>query len=290
MRSCWLVTLVAVMVLSLDLLAARSLVASDELAEWRGRVERAQADPQLIVPVVQDAGLAIMMNDDAAGLAIADTVQPLLLRLYGSGETLPGMVQLGLSQHTVASGETPGAILRQYGMSNQLLQLLNPTYDDRRLGPGQRLKVMQLKDRMLALAVNKSVYRSLLVASQPNQSSQPPQLIWVAPCGLGVAGRDTPVGVTTISSKVLDPTWTHPDTKEVIPPHDPRNVLGGYWIALAAGADDRFRSIGLHGYTGAPSADWLEQPGSRGCVRLLQADIHALYAWLPLGATVLITD
>jgi lipoprotein-anchoring transpeptidase ErfK/SrfK len=69
----------------------------------------------------------------------------------------------------------------------------------------------------------------------------------------------------------LHPEWTHPVTKKVYPDGDPGNVLGGYWIALDEAGLGR-GGIGLHGYTGAPSDHWIEQPASNGCVRMLQGD------------------
>ena len=53
-------------------------------------------------------------------------------------------------------------------------------------------------------------------------------------------------------------------------------MLGGYWIALDAQALGR-SGIGLHGFTGDAPANWIEQPASHGCVRMLQPDIDRVF-------------
>ena len=55
-------------------------------------------------------------------------------------------------------------------------------------------------------------------------------------------------------------------------------------------SDGRFQSIGFHGYTGEASENWIEQRGSRGCIRMLQQDIGLLYDLVRPGVQVVITD
>ena len=51
-------------------------------------------------------------------------------------ELLPH-AKLAVGTHVVQPGEYPSTIIRRYGMSNEWLQLLNPDYEDTRLGAGQ---------------------------------------------------------------------------------------------------------------------------------------------------------
>ncbi|NET74426.1 MAG: L,D-transpeptidase family protein, partial [Sphaerospermopsis sp. SIO1G2] len=164
---------------------------------------------------------------------------------------------------------------QRYGLSNDWLQLLNPGYSDTRLRAGQRLKVFDASQLQLRLLVQRQFFRCWLVAKSAHGQAI---LLASYPVGIGQADRATPLGTTTFRHAVLDPEWTHPDTGMVYGPHHPDNVLGGYWLGLKPGDRGQFHGIGFHGYTGAPTDDWLEKPGSRGCLRLRQADIHQLYA------------
>jgi lipoprotein-anchoring transpeptidase ErfK/SrfK len=63
-------------------------------------------------------------------------------------------------------------------------------------------------------------------------------------------------------------------------------VLGGYWIALDPEGLGGRRGIGIHGYTGAPSDDWLSKPGSHGCIRMLQRDVDRVFHLATEGTVV----
>ncbi|MHC5067295.1 MAG: L,D-transpeptidase family protein [Planctomycetota bacterium] len=232
------------------------------------------------------SGSAALFGSGDAALSVAEDLAPLAQRVFLGPEALPGMERLGLRLHSVARGEYPGTILKRYGMRNELLQLLNPTYDDRRLGAGQQLKVLDLRAGELRALAVRHAYRLGLVLVR-RDLPHPVLVAWV-PVGVGAAGSETPLGQTTVATMARNCEWTHPDSGEVIPADDPRNILGGYWIGLAPGSDGRFRSIGLHGYTGAPAADWLEQGGSHGCLRLRQNDIAAVYALFSIGTPITI--
>lgn len=266
--------------------AAGPLVAASRVEELAARLERLP-DERVVAALLAGSrdlpGLPV-----ADRLVLAEALAPLAARCFDSDELLPEMQRLGLRRHTVAGGETPGAILRRYGMRNAYLERLNPDYDDTRLGIGQILKVHDCRGSRQEVVVIKHAYRCLVFQWLPAAEQH---VLWACfPVGIGTAERPTPVGRTRVTTVVRDPSWTHPDTRELIPPGDPRNVLGGYWIGLAAGDDGRFQSIGFHGYTGAPVDDWLERGGSRGCLRLRQADIARLFAIARRGIPVQITD
>jgi len=244
-------------------------------------IHAAADDPQEVVPAIVAGGAAA-----AAGKLDAEQTAALAelgRRVFLSPERVPGMQRLGVRIHTVASGESPRRILDRYAMSNALMQRLNPDYDDRRLGAGAQLKVVDLTALSVVVAVDRETFRLVILGRAAGLAA--PVVVADMPVGIGKAGRETPAGRARIGVKALDPEWTHPDTKEGIPPGDPRNVLGGYWIALDGPG---FDGIGLHGYTGAPSDDWLRKAGSRGCLRMLQEDVDAVYDLVPEGTVVLI--
>ena len=265
--------------------APLAAVETSSVTALERRLAAAEQDPSQAVSIISDVAAAMAQLSGAQANALGDAAAPLLRRMFASDERFPGMERLGLSIHTVAAGESPGAILRRYGMGNALMQVLNPDYDDRRLGPGKQLKVIDLSTARIAVLVQLAAYR-MTILYRPQGSPVHLPVIHV-PCGVGLPDRPTPTGATTVTTMVTNPQWTHPDTREVIPANDPRNVLGGYWIGLDEG-DGTFASIGFHGYTGAPAEDWIAQPGSRGCIRLLQPDIRVLYGYAKRGVRVII--
>ena len=48
------------------------------------------------------------------------------------------------------------------------------------------------------------------------------------------------------------------------------------------------RGIGIHGYTGAPSDDWLQKPGSHGCIRMPAYMAHKFFHNVSIGTPVTI--
>lgn len=249
---------------------------------------QAASDPSQVLPALIAGSAALPDLAGAEAVALADRLAPLAARVFRSPERLGGEARLSVREHVVAAGESPGRIMKRYAISDAALKLLNPSYDDRRLGAGQRLKVVDLSAVDLVVLVQRSAYRCWVLGRFPAVEG----LVVVAtfPVGVGASHSPTPLGTSRIGTKARDMEWTNPDTGEVIPPGDPRNILGGYWMAVDPGPDGTFKGIGFHGYTGAPSDDWLGKQDSHGCLRLLQPDIHALYAWVPTGTKVIIRE
>lgn len=234
----------------------------------------ARADAAGIVPLILQASAALPALDPREASLLGDTLEPYCRRAFFGPELLPEMERLGLRVHTIVAGELPGEIARRYRTGAGLFPYMNQDYDERRLHVGQRLKVLDLSDKSLALVVTKSLYRLSVWRTAPN--GRQPILVAHVAVGLGAPNSPTPTGETRITRRVLDPEWTHPETREVIAPRDPRNILGGYWIALDTEGIDQ-SGIGLHGFTGDVPRNWIEQPASHGCVRLLQPDIDRVF-------------
>lgn len=233
----------------------------------------AQSDKEALVPLLRAASAEIARLDGPAAVKLADTLEPFCERVFFGPERAANMAELGVSIHRVAKGETGSKIASRARTGAKMLAFLNEGYDERRLRVGQDLKVLDLAGATLAIEVDTARYRALAWITTKRGERV---LALCAPVGLGATSSPTPHGATTITKRVLDPQWTHPDTREVIPAGDPRNILGGYWIALDGNALGK-NGIGFHGYTGAPPADWIQQPASHGCVRMLQHDVDRLY-------------
>lgn len=100
------------------------------------------------------------------------------------------------------------------------------------------------------------------------------------PVGIGMDGR-TPRGNFTIANKLEQPTWYNKG--QGVPPSDPRNPLGAYWMGL--GTEGRATSYGIHP-TNAPESIGRSQ--SRGCIRMRPEDAALVFQWCEVGTPVTI--
>src|SRR5262249_37410866 len=91
--------------------------------------------------------------------------------------------------------------------------------------------------------------------------------------GVGKDGT-TPIGTFPVKNKMVNPTYYGPEG--VIPADDPQNPLGERWIDIGD-------SSGIHGTIEPKSIGRNE---SRGCIRLLNADVEEVYDFLVLGSEV----
>jgi lipoprotein-anchoring transpeptidase ErfK/SrfK len=106
------------------------------------------------------------------------------------------------------------------------------------------------------------------------------------PVGTGQYGK-TPTGTFKITERIKEPVWWRPDGKE-IPYGDPQNILGTRWMTLrATGETPDVKGYGIHGTWDESSIGKAE---SAGCVRMKNGDVEELFALVPVGTTVTITD
>jgi lipoprotein-anchoring transpeptidase ErfK/SrfK len=241
---------------------------------------RAQQDPEAVVTLIDAVSSTLPTLDPSAAIALADRSAPFCRRLFD--EALPGRERLGLRTHVIAAGESPSVLARRYRTSVELIQRLNPGLDPRALAIGQQVTVLDLATTPLELVVSRSAFRLLAWRGGT--------LMGVFRCGLGHAQSPTPLGATTVRQCVRNPEWRDPDSGRIFKPGDPQNILGGYWIGFEPRADGHFKGIGIHGFTGADPAEWLEQNGSHGCIRLVQDDIALVFALVRPGITVTIRE
>jgi lipoprotein-anchoring transpeptidase ErfK/SrfK len=254
---------------------APARVGKDLDAELRARMGAADADPAQLPELIEFASAWIAnAQDGAAAARVGDQLDPYLRRAFFTPLRFAGMERLGIVLHAVEPKQLPKAIAKKYRIDAHLLAALNDGYDDRKLKVGQQLKVLDLSDGSLDVVVDKPRFRMFVWRRAPSGANR--LLLGVWPVGLGKESSATPTGQATVVKRVRDPEWTHPDTKKVHKHGDPDNVLGGFWIALDPIALGR-TGIGLHGYTGKPATDWIEQKDSHGCVRMLQEHIMLLF-------------
>jgi L,D-transpeptidase ErfK/SrfK len=104
------------------------------------------------------------------------------------------------------------------------------------------------------------------------------------PIGVGVAGKKTPTGGTTVVAKTKNPAWypppsihaEDPNLPAVVPP-GPNNPLGAYALRLG------WPNYLIHG-TNKP--DGVGRNVSHGCLHLYPEDIERLFSEVPIGTPV----
>lgn len=169
--------------------------------------------------------------------------------------------------YVIESGDSLARIARKFNTTVELLQKGN-NLKGSLIRRGDRLRILKgtfsvqvdKSDNLLDVFLNDRFFKRYSV-------------------GTGKFAK-TPAGEFEINDRIAQPTWWRPDGK-AIPYGNPENLLGTHWLSL------NVRGYGIHG-TWEP--DTIGQQASAGCVRLLNEDIEELYALLPLGTPVKITD
>jgi len=90
------------------------------------------------------------------------------------------------------------------------------------------------------------------------------------PVAVGKPGHETVLGSFHVRTKMSEPPWTDPDTREVVPFGTMKNPLGTRWIGFADG-------LGIHG-TWEPEC--VGHAASRGCIRMRNQDVEELFDFL----------
>ena len=106
------------------------------------------------------------------------------------------------------------------------------------------------------------------------------------PVAVGAPESPTPRGSFAVLNKKTNPRYESTSTGVVHPGVGSASPLGERWIGfLSSGGDD----YGIHG---TPWPVWVErrEAVSKGCVRMLNTDVKALYDLVDVGTTVLIRD
>jgi lipoprotein-anchoring transpeptidase ErfK/SrfK len=89
----------------------------------------------------------------------------------------------------------------------------------------------------------------------------------------------TPVGNFKIVNKIIDPVWY--TEKAMVPAESPDNVLGSRWMGF------NLPGYGIHGTV---SPEKIGQSATKGCVRMINAEVEELYKITPVGTEVTIVD
>lgn len=199
------------------------------------------------------------------------------------------------SVRTVQSAyeDTLWEIARRTNIGQDQMQRANPDVDIWIPGEGTRITVPShhVLPRVPRRGLVLNLPEMRMYYFPPKQPGRPVQ-VQTYPIGIGRMDWATPLGTTTITAKVKDPSWTPPESIRLehaakgdplprVVPAGPDNPLGRYAMRL-----------GIPGYlihsTNKPLGVGMRV--SHGCIRMLPEDIERLFPQLPTGTPVTIIN
>lgn len=157
---------------------------------------------------------------------------------------------------------------------------------DKRIRLGQQLKAPVGPFHVM---VTKAEFRlDLFLGGLPGEPGS--LFVTSLPVGLG-KDNSTPTGLWAVApgGKMKNPTWTNPRSGEHYDGYDPKNPLGGYWIAIKGEEGDAVGKTG-YGIHGTIEPDSIGKQASMGCVRLKVEDVQLVYDLLTDKSRVLVRD
>ena len=203
--------------------------------------------------------------------------------------TLSGDLIGALDLTTTSRRDTIADIARTYSMGYREMRLANPKVDP--WLPGEDTEVVVPSLYVLPDAPREGIVINvpeMRIYYFPKSARGQTPLVATYPVSIGRQDWSTPHGVTTIVSKIKDPSWTPPETirkehasegdflPKVVGP-GPDNPLGAYALRL-----------GIPGYLihGTDKPYGIGMRVTHGCMRLYPHDIETVYHTVPIGTPV----
>jgi len=212
------------------------------------------------------------------------------------GDEVFGGVEVIEARHE----DTFVALARRYNVGYEELRQANPGVDEWLPGEGTKIRVPTLyvlpRAPRSGIVINVAELRMYYF---PVDSGPPPEgvaqglrRVITHPISIGRMDWRTPLGVTTITGKVANPSWYPPqsirdehaardDTLPRVVPPGPDNPLGKHALRLA------LSGYLIHG-TNKPSGVGMRV--THGCIRMFPEDIEALFKTVPVGTSVNIVN
>lgn len=168
--------------------------------------------------------------------------------------------------YEVKPGDTLSRIAEEFGTTVEMIKKANDLKNNI-IHPKQKLKVCNQK---FSIFIDKS--QNILILKADDR---------IVKTYTVATGKDntTPVGTFKIAVRLSNPTWYKKG--KVVPPGDPENVLGKYWLGF------NLQGYGIHG-TNDESV--MGKQVTEGCVRMRNKDVEELFSLIPVGTEVTIVD
>lgn len=187
--------------------------------------------------------------------------------------------------YQVAGGERLASIAARNNVTWECLSRINGI-TPRKMRSGQWIKV--IKGPFFAVVTKHSFKMDLYLGAPGGPGSMFVRTFMV---GLG-KDNSTPTGLWSCKAgdKIRNPRYYPSRGGDIIAPDDPKNPLGGYWIAIE-GLDGQALGKESYGIHGTIEPDSVGKMSSQGCIRLRSEDISWVFDLLVDGKSkVLIKD
>lgn len=169
--------------------------------------------------------------------------------------------------YVVKPGDKLGLIAKPYDIPFELILQVNGLSDPTKIRANQKLKILRGP-------FNARVYKSDFRLDLYLQDT------FVKSFRVGLGGDNpTPVGEWIVGSRMRNPTYfpsASARDKRVIPPNDPANPLGGFWVGLQGTGGDAVGQAGF-GIHGTNEPESIGRAASLGCVRMLNDEIEIVF-------------
>jgi hypothetical protein len=177
--------------------------------------------------------------------------------------------------YTVQPNDSLAGIARRLSLQVdwRFIQRINGIPDDRMLRAGDRIKVVT---GPFHVRVDKSDYRMDLYMGEDDAQ------VYVRSFDVGLGEfNSTPIGLFRVrpGSKLINPEWVNPRTRQRYLPEDPENPIGERWIGIE-GMEEATRELSGLGIHGTIEPESVGRQVSMGCIRMRHEDVVLLYALL----------
>jgi LysM repeat protein len=183
--------------------------------------------------------------------------------------------------YTVQKNDVLSAIPRAMGVQTdwRFIQRINGIASPRSIRVGQRLKLIT---GPFHAVVHKDEFRMDVFLGDGSER------VYVRSFPVGLGKLDgTPEGrfIVRPQSKLINPEWRNPRTRELFLPDDPNNPIGEHWLGLMPDEDRiaNAEGYGIHGTIDLPSVG---TQSSLGCIRMYPDDVALVWEMLMEGVSV----
>ena len=258
--------------------------ASREIDREMQRVTRGREEIAMNRPVDGRRTLSLALRSGVLPPRLADEVRSDLARinerLVFSPEVLPDDPYV--MAYTIEDRDALSRLPRKLGVQTdwRFMQRINNIRSPSSIQVGRRLKVVT---GPFHAVVHKNDFRlDLWLGDEAD-----PVFVRSFRVGLG-ADDGTPEGRFRVrpGSKLINPEWINPRTRERFLPDDPMNPIGEHWIGLT-GDEPHLVTVEGYGLHGTIEPQSIGTQSSMGCVRMLADDIALLYEVLTEPASVI---
>ncbi len=247
---------------------ARQLLGEDRPVEARALLSNALGSGTLTPAQLDEARYMLASIND---------------RLVFSPEVVPG--DPFVTTYTVKKGDSLAKIVKSLGVQVdwRFIQRVNGLSRPNQIRPGQTLKIVT---GPFHASVERNSHRlDLYLGEGSNEVFVRNFLV-----GLGEHGC-TPSGMFRVrrNSKLVNPPWTNPRTREHYAANDPDNPIGEFWLGLE-GIDDHNQQEAGFGIHGTIDPGSIGRNESMGCVRMRTGEIDMIYEVLTEGVSTIWVD